>query len=65
VLLMKKYRLRSRCVHIEQKCFDVAIRYAGQSNVEVLGFTQDGPDSLDDGQYHLHVTICAVPVGAQ
>jgi hypothetical protein len=64
VLLMRKYRLRSRCAHIEQKCFDVAIRYVGQSKVQVIGFSWDGPQFLDDGQYHLHVTVLAVPVSA-
>jgi hypothetical protein len=62
-LLRRKHHSQRRCVHIEQNPFDVAIQVVGQSKIDVIGFSWDGPQHLDDGQYHLHVTVIAVPVG--
>jgi len=63
-LLRRRCRLRQECSPIEQDSLDVAIRAVGQQlDVgRIVGVTYDLPEGGPRGTYHLHVSLCLIPV---
>lgn len=65
-LKMHENRLTNQCSRTDSDALDVAIQLVGQTiNVgHVLGVTYDYavPEGGPGGTYHLHVSLCLIPV---